>query len=380
MVVGTAAGGYLAAQLAARMPEKIRAVVLSGALLRTTQRSRQDPGKPADPEERKALADMAWPLRVFPLPPVPPREQLDALLASNQHPLFRDYMAYGVRDSELSRPWSRHVLLEEGFDPAMEYNYEMQSTDLTESLQGLSVPMLAMVPVHDDGSPGQGNSGVNQWQELRLLAPEIPLHVVTYQDTRAYVSVDRPEVFEKAVADFLAGRPVEGLEARRRGERKSPHACLLQVVGTTEVEVCYGRPAVGEREVWGQLVPWQRVWRTGANEATTIEVLADVALGGQCLKAGRYSLFTLPEEEQDWTVIVNRIADQWGSFQYDPRFDVLRFAAKPEDAPHQERLAFHLDELEGSSARMTVHWEKLALAFDVEGQSAQGKPAACSHL
>src|SRR5678815_1632494 len=110
--------------------------------------------------------------------------------------------------------------------------------------------------------------------------------------------------------------------------RVSPKASCGFTMGLTDVKVNYGAPAVKGRTIWGGLVPYGEVWRAGANEATTIEFSGDVNMEGQPLKAGKYSLFFIPGEKE-WTVIVNKVWDQWGAYKYDSTQDAIRFIVEP---------------------------------------------------
>lgn len=145
----------------------------------------------------------------------------------------------------------------------------------------------------------------------------------------------------------------------------SQKASLTQTVGLTEVTIVYHRPGVKGRVIWGGLVPYDKVWRTGANNATTIEFGSDVTIEGQKLAAGRYGLFTIPGREE-FVVIFSRQADIWGDYDYDEKQDVLRIKVKTAEAPHCEWMNFSIDELSDSSARIQLHWEKVLVAFKME--------------
>jgi hypothetical protein len=121
--------------------------------------------------------------------------------------------------------------------------------------------------------------------------------------------------------------------------RKSKNGRLEATIGGVPVVIDYGRPQVRGREIWGALVPYGQVWRTGADEATTIAFTAPVAIEGQALAAGRYALFTIPGEGR-WTVIFNRQAKQWGAFEYDAAEDALRVEVSPRAAEAVEELTF----------------------------------------
>src|SRR5512141_3204449 len=112
----------------------------------------------------------------------------------------------------------------------------------------------------------------------------------------------------------------------------SPSASVSQTVGTTTVEVHYHRPAVRGRQIWGNLVPYGQVWRTGANEATTIRFSDPVQVNGQKVPAGTYAVFSIPHPDY-WTIILNRRARQEGAWEYDPREDILRPDVKPKAVP-----------------------------------------------
>jgi tetratricopeptide (TPR) repeat protein len=147
--------------------------------------------------------------------------------------------------------------------------------------------------------------------------------------------------------------------------KASQRATVSQTVGLTTVSVTYDRPAVKGREVWGKLVPYDSVWRAGANENTVIAFTSPVRVGGKELPAGRYGVHMIPTAN-DWTVILSRQADAWGSFSYDQKEDAVRLTAVPTEAPHQEHLAYTLDDPESGSVTATMRWEKLAVPFTVE--------------
>lgn len=121
----------------------------------------------------------------------------------------------------------------------------------------------------------------------------------------------------------------------------------------------YGRPNVKGRTVWGELVPYGAVWRTGANEATTITLSADAAINGETLPAGTYSLFTIPTETE-FTVIFNKVASQWGAFDYDDAEDALRVTVPASECEHVEAMDFVI---EGDSVMM--RWGERSFSLDI---------------
>ncbi|WP_167856456.1 DUF2911 domain-containing protein [Hymenobacter metallicola] len=111
----------------------------------------------------------------------------------------------------------------------------------------------------------------------------------------------------------------------------SPAATATGKAGAATVTIKYSSPSVKGRSVYGGLVPYGKVWRAGANEATTVEFSKDVTVQGQKLPAGTYAFFVIPTEK-DWTVIFNKTAKQWGAFKYDEKQDALRVTATPRKA------------------------------------------------
>ncbi len=370
VVVGTAAGGYFATRLALLRPQRVRGAVVVDALVNMPMRSRSSPDAPAKPADRLArLRAVAPAPQLFPYARVPGAEELRSLIAdpNSTHPTARNWMAFAVKDQVLSRAWTYEALSTGFFLAGFEYQWELFTTDLSDELRSLSVPLLAMGAIHDDGSPRQSPPSLSQWEEIKLANPHVPLTIVAFADARSYLSVECPEEFDRALADFIAKRPVQG----KTGfilPRASPRAAAMQAFGSAEVQVTYGRPAVKDREIWGTLVPYGRVWRAGANEATTFTFSSDVRVEGHDLSAGTYTFFVVPEK-QEWIVIFNKVSRQWGAFNYNQDFDALRFAAKPEEAPHAEYLSYHLVPIRPNGVEVTLAWEKRRIAFRVEASS-----------
>jgi len=182
----------------------------------------------------------------------------------------------------------------------------------------------------------------------------------------------------------------------------SPSATVSQTIGITDISITYHRPAVKGRLVWGDisaekvaalmkanavapgadgegtidgapgggkdfpLEPNGHVWRAGANEATKITISDDVLVNGQKLPAGAYSLHVIPSKDE-FTVIFNKTADQWGSFRYDAKQDALRVKVKPiwvNDS--MEQLTYEIPAMTANSAKVILRWEKVAVPFTVE--------------
>ena len=182
----------------------------------------------------------------------------------------------------------------------------------------------------------------------------------------------------------------------------SPSATVGQTIGVTDITIVYHRPAVKGRMVWGDIssekiaalikanavtpaaegeatvdgapgsgkdfpmAPNGHIWRAGANDATRFTVSDDVLVNGQKLPAGAYSLHMIPGKE-DWTVVFNKVADQWGSYRYDAKQDALRVKTKPawvKDS--QEQLSYEIPALTANSAQVILRWEKISVPFTVE--------------
>ncbi len=146
----------------------------------------------------------------------------------------------------------------------------------------------------------------------------------------------------------------------------SQHAVVSQTVGLTDIAVTYSRPGVKGREIFGGLVPYGKVWRTGANQATQFAVTTDVEIDGKKLPAGTYSLHTIPGTSE-WTVIFNKDAGQWGSFSYDEKKDALRVTVKPEKAEHStEWMEFYFPQISTDSATLMLQWADVKIPIHID--------------
>lgn len=161
---------------------------------------------------------------------------------------------------------------------------------------------------------------------------------------------------------FLAGAS-GGAELKL--PRPSPKAQVMQTVGLTDVTITHSRPGVKGRVIWGELVPYDKVWRTGANEATSITFSTDVKVNGHSLQTGTYSLHTIPTKDE-WTVIFNTKVDQWGSYAYNDSADALRIKVKPEPHEFTEWMQFSFPALAVEKATVALDWEKLRVPFEIE--------------
>jgi len=172
----------------------------------------------------------------------------------------------------------------------------------------------------------------------------------------------------------------------------SPKASVMQTIGVTDITITYSRPAVKGRTIFADapatmetrakgeatldnqnerkpgepIVPYNHVWRAGANDATVFQVTDDVLINGQPLKAGTYSLHTVPGKDE-WAIIFNSDAGQWGSFTYDSKKDALRVKTKPQPvSENEESLIYTFDPVSENSATVNIRWEKVRVPFTVE--------------
>jgi hypothetical protein len=147
----------------------------------------------------------------------------------------------------------------------------------------------------------------------------------------------------------------------------SPAAAVKQRVGLTDIEVTYSRPSMRGRAIFGQLEPYGAVWRTGANNATKITLSTAVKFQGTEVPAGTYALFTIPERNE-WTVILNKVPGQWGSYAYDSANDVARVKVTPVALPEPiETFAITFSDLaSGSGATLNLWWEKVRVPVKIE--------------
>ena len=135
----------------------------------------------------------------------------------------------------------------------------------------------------------------------------------------------------------------------------SPNASVMQRVGLTDITVAYSRPAVNKRVIFGDLVPFGELWRTGANKITNITLSTDANLGGQDLKAGTYSLLTVPEADQ-WTIIFNKNTEMWGTGGYKQSDDAMRVRVPVGQGPFTERFTISIENMTDNSADLIFMW------------------------
>lgn len=147
--------------------------------------------------------------------------------------------------------------------------------------------------------------------------------------------------------------------------KPSPTATLNQTVGLTDFTISYSRPGVKGRTIFGDLVPFDAVWRLGANHCTTLEASSDFTLEGNEIPAGTYGVFAIPSKSE-WTIIISKQNDIWGTAGYDESQDVVRFKVKTATLPAvEESLTIDFSDFSENGATLTISWDKVAAAITV---------------
>lgn len=156
------------------------------------------------------------------------------------------------------------------------------------------------------------------------------------------------------------------LHAQVEFPQASPASKVTDHFGLTQVDIEYSRPGVKGRKVFGGLVPYGQVWRTGANSATKITFSTEVLFGGEVVPAGTYGLFTIPGEKE-WTVILNKDSKQWGSYNYSEGGDVARVTAKVASLSDPvETFTITVQDIGAQTANLTLAWEKTMVKVEME--------------
>ncbi|MEI5985548.1 DUF2911 domain-containing protein [Sphingobacterium sp. PU5-4] len=141
---------------------------------------------------------------------------------------------------------------------------------------------------------------------------------------------------------------------------------IIQDLGISQVSIIYQRPNIKGRKVFGDLVPYNQIWRTGANNATNITFQDEVKIEGQTLAAGTYAMFTIPTEKE-WTIIFNSNAKQWGAYTYDKADDVLRVKVKPIKLKDKvESFTISFDDVNDQHMKTSLAWENTKVSFLIE--------------
>ncbi len=154
------------------------------------------------------------------------------------------------------------------------------------------------------------------------------------------------------------------VNAQIKTPAQSPVQTIKQDFGISSIELVYSRPGIKGRKVFGDLVPWNKVWRTGANSATRIKFNDDVTFGGKALKAGEYAIYTVPNENE-WEIIINKGAANWGT-EYKQEDDVFRVKVKPLKLDQSlETFTMQFANVKPTSTELHIMWDKTAIAVPI---------------
>ena len=163
---------------------------------------------------------------------------------------------------------------------------------------------------------------------------------------------------------FLLIPFLTGVRAQLQLPAPSPSASVKQTVGLTDITIEYSSPGVKGRKIWGELVPYNEIWRAGANAATKITFSNDVSIEGTSVPKGSYSLFIKPVQNGNWTIMLNKNASASVSDRKDAD-DIVKINTKPVQSDFNERLAFTITDFDDSQAAVNMEWENVRLPFTV---------------
>ena len=148
--------------------------------------------------------------------------------------------------------------------------------------------------------------------------------------------------------------------------KKSIKAYAQNKIGAARFTIRYHSPAVQGRVIWGELVPYDRIWVTGAHDATSIESDRNFIIGAKEIPAGKYAFFTIPQKEE-WTIIINKNWNQHQADEYKPQDDLVRLQIKPDTLGYkQETLRYDIDQLAQKEGNLQMMWDKLKLVVPVK--------------
>ena len=149
--------------------------------------------------------------------------------------------------------------------------------------------------------------------------------------------------------------------AQNMGKPLSPHVGVQGNVAGATIAIRYGSPYVKGRTIWGGLEPYGKVYRAGADSATTFTTSKNIKVDGKVLPAGKYAFFVIPQEKGDWTVIFNKTAEQWGAFKYDQSKDQLRIMVTPKEVPKHESMVYII-----TKTGFSMNWDKISIPVSIK--------------
>ena len=161
------------------------------------------------------------------------------------------------------------------------------------------------------------------------------------------------------------------ITAQIKTPQPSPTATIIQKIGISNVTIDYSRPGVKEREIFGGLVPFNKIWRTGANKATKITFEENCIFGGVKVRKGSYSLFTIPGEKE-WTILLNKETELWGAGDYNEDNEVLRITVVPEETKDfTESFTIDFGNFKQFSATLSIKWANTLISIELKSMSAK---------
>jgi hypothetical protein len=167
-----------------------------------------------------------------------------------------------------------------------------------------------------------------------------------------------PAAAPKAAAPAGAPKPLKVIP--------SPAAKVSQQVGTAEVSIEYSSPGVKKRKIWGELVPYDKMWRTGANASNKLTLTKDMTIGGKPVPAGTYNLLTIPGKKS-WTIFINKDTTLNANVEkHSDALDVAKFTVTPKAIPFRERLAFIFSDVTDDSVNLDLEWEKVRVSIPIK--------------
>ncbi|MCE7991846.1 MAG: DUF2911 domain-containing protein [Roseivirga sp.] len=346
-------GLYTALRIAETYPDRVKGIVSIDGQFRT-RRIDTRTGLFAEPDYRSTMARHVFPLSLV--------IQVSPGTLANSYALTKDV----ARNQQYL-----NAISPEAVNSIFRYSQEFRTQDISSFFKKHAIPLLSFVAQQDDQSPLAGTMGViTAWQEVQNQFPHYPISLIKIADSRSLSFMDQPALFdyyfnqfietpEKVVSPISTHTPIQV-------ERASPAAEISQVIASTKLNLKYSRPAKKGRELFGSLIPFDQVWRAGANEATTFEASNDLLINSELLKKGRYSLFFKPGE-QSWTVIFNAVPDQWGAFTYNRAFDALTLKVKfAKTLKSQEYLRYSFENLTPDGTDLIMEWGDTQVRLNIE--------------
>src|SRR5258705_1714067 len=265
---------YTAAKLAISHPGMFSKLVLLNGLINTPMISQVNKGHWAEPQERVERVDKGWRTFLFELSinqsPVSPD------VAKQRARQFSQLISTSLANTkDTSKAIELYALQANMYSKIrMQYYYQLQSSDFKYEIKDLKVPTLVIPAGHYDKSPGGASitQAYSQFEEIQNLYPGLPVTIVPFYDTRAFIAMEAPKELGDAIFAFANNKPVIGKAKVVYENRKSTFKEVTGKIGSCNLTVSYGSPKVNGRQIWGKLVPYDDVWRAGANEATTISI------------------------------------------------------------------------------------------------------------